>query len=250
SRSVDKEQFTRNIQDIEEEQMDIEDPAFVFGGSLVVQGEGFVEVVKTGADTKYGEIGDLVQSIDEGQNRLQKELQSLVKKLFVFSFILTLSIFIVVLFDTGAQLSDLLTGDVSGFFASGDVVQALLLALTMAIASIPEELPVVFSVFLIIGARKIAKQKALVRNMTSIESLGSANVICVDKTGTLTEGSLAVHSVYTGGELFEREETQGSDTQVRTFMERAVLAGERYSADPIETANKEYAKALDIDIDE
>ncbi len=241
SRSVKKEQFGGDIVDFREsEELDVENPALVFGGSLVVDGEVFVEILKTGRDTKYGQIGELVQSVEGGDNRLQREMQMLVRRLFMFSFGLTAAIFFVVLFDTGAEFSLLASGQIGAFLASGDALQALLLALTMAIASIPEELPVVFSVFLIVGARRIANQNALVRNMTAIESLGSANVICVDKTGTLTEGSLAVSHVYFAGETYATGEEPDTE-DYRFFLENIVLAGERYSADPIEQANQDYA---------
>jgi len=247
SRPVQKQQFAGDIGSYrEQEKLDTDNQSLVFGGSFVVEGEGFVEILKTGRDTKYGEIGELVQTIEEGDNRLQRELQMLVRRLFMFSFVLTFAMFVVVFFDTGANLGLLAEGQFVAFFASGDVVEALLLALTMAIASIPEELPVVFSVFLIIGARRIAAQNALVRNMTSIESLGSANVICVDKTGTLTEGSLSVSHVYHDGTVIERGEEPQTES-FQSFLKNTILAGERYSADPIEKANKEYVKEYGLD---
>jgi Ca2+-transporting ATPase len=146
----------------------------VFMGTTVLSGKGIMEVEKIGRETEFGKIGKALVEIDEGKTPLQKKLEDLSKRLAVIVLIICFLIF----------LSQILTG--------GEIYRAFKTSIVLAVAAIPEALPVIITVVLALGMKRILKKQGLVKTLLATEVLGSTSVICLDKTGTLTEGKMKV----------------------------------------------------------
>ncbi|MBE3559903.1 MAG: cation-translocating P-type ATPase [Ktedonobacteraceae bacterium] len=199
-----------------------DDLPFVFSGTLVTQGQGFARVLATGIDTELGKIGKALQTVTTEKTRLQQSTGRLVRLLAVSS--LLLCTLVVVLYG----------------LLRGDWLNGVLAGITLAMSLLPEEFPVVLTIFLALGAWRIAKQQVLTRRMPAIETLGATTVLCVDKTGTLTENRMAVQQLFADGASFnleEHEREQGSlPERFHDLVELAVLASQRDPFDPMERA--------------
>lgn len=184
--------------------------------TLVVRGRGTAEVVAIGANTSVGHIGAALSSIHRESTPLQQEMRRVVIVIAALSLASCMLM-------TGLYLA-----------TRGGWLDALLAGITLAMANIPEEFPVVLTVFLALGAWRMAQHKALVRRASAIEALGAITVLCTDKTGTLTENRMAVTELAMDGEH------SGLDTlrspAMRTLLEIAVLASQPQSHDPMERA--------------
>ncbi len=164
----------------------------VFAGTFVVKGTAEAVVVQTGQQTELGKIAKLVSGIKTEQTPMQKKLDSLGKKLGLMILILCLVVFVVVVFWVDeAQDKALLARLIFAFTA----------AVALAVAAIPEGLAFVVRISLALGARRMAHKNGLVRRLSAVEALGSTDVICSDKTGTLTRGEMTVRAIYSDGEL-------------------------------------------------
>jgi Ca2+-transporting ATPase len=155
-----------------------EDQPFVFSGTLVVQGQGIAEVVATGAATAMGRIGKALQTVEPQETRLQRETRRLVGQLLGVAIALCLGVI--------------------GYYGltRGNWLEGILAGLAMAMASLPNEIPVVLAIFLALGAWRFSKQRVLTRRTPVVETLGSATVLCVDKTGTLTQNRMSVQELF------------------------------------------------------
>lgn len=200
----------------------------VFQGTLVNQGEGYMIVEKTGNDTKYGKLGDLLEKIKTLETPLQNKVHNLVKYIAIVAFIVAASVTLYLSLQHG--------------FTKG-----LLSGLTIAIALIPEEFPVVFSVFLIMGVWRMTKQKTLIREMAMVEILGSTTVICTDKTGTLTEGKMTLKKIYFQDKILTPEEAKKHKEEFFDFIHTSLLSLEQVAIDPIEIEVQRYAQEIGID---
>src|SRR5574344_1685039 len=141
-----------------------------YAGTLVTQGTATILVTSTGINTEYGKIGNNIASVKEEKTPLQKETDSLVKTCAVIAFIL----FILVALITFLNLTDHAIKD--------RLIESILSGITLAMAMIPEEFPVILTVFLSMGAWRLAKNHALVKKLAKVETLGGVSVLCVDKT--------------------------------------------------------------------
>jgi len=204
----------------------------LFQGTMVVQGDGYMVVLATGGETHYGKLGNLLEKIVEEVTPLQRKINSLVRKLAIVAVLFSLFV--------GAIISQ-----------TQGLIRGLLGALTIAMSVIPEEFPVVFSVFLIMGVWRLSKRKALVRKMVMVESLGSVTVICSDKTGTLTEGKMSLQKIFLLNELIDLQAQEMPRSKIIPLIESAMLALERVAVDPIEIEVQRFVKAerlLPLDI--
>jgi len=199
----------------------------VFQGTLVNQGEGYIVVEKTGNNTEYGKLGDLLEEIKTLKTPLQKKVHNLVKYIAIVAFLVAASVTLYFSLQSG--------------FTKG-----LLNGLTIAIALIPEEFPVVFSVFLIMGVWRMTKHKTLIREMTMVEILGSATVICTDKTGTLTEGKMTLKKIYFKNKILTPNEAKKHKKDFLDFIHTSLLSLEQVAIDPIEIEVQRYAKEIGI----
>lgn len=193
---------------------------FVFSGTLVTQGQGIAEIQATAVRTELGKIGTALQTVKPEDTRLQKETGRLVRMFAVAG--LAVCALVVVLY---------------GFF-QGNWLSGLLAGIALAMSLLPEEFPVVLTVFLALGAWRIARRQVLTRRMPAIETLGSATVLCVDKTGTLTENRMSVHSLFANGTGYQvqADTHQPLPHQFDDLVELAVLASQQDPFDPMEQA--------------
>ena len=177
-----------------------------YSGTLVVKGRGRAEVTATGSRTEFGRIGQSLAGLDIEKTRLQRETARIVRVVAMFA--VTLCVLLAVYY----------------IATRGDWLAGVLAGITLAMAILPEEFPVVLTVFLALGAWRISQQAVLTRRMPAIETLGSATVLCVDKTGTLTENRMAV------------VDTIASDGDVARVLDAAALACELDPFDPMDRA--------------
>lgn len=202
-----------------------EDLPFVYSGTLVVQGQGVARVLATGAATELGKIGKALQTVEDEETGLHRETRRLVKVLAISGLALCV----------GAVIIYGLT--------RGDWLAGLLAGITLAMAMVPEEFPVVLTVFLALGAWRISKQNALTRRMPAIETLGSATVLCVDKTGTLTQNKMVVSQFYANGQwLTWRAPGQEFGEAFHEIIEYSMLASKKDPFDPMERALNEFGE--------
>ncbi len=197
-----------------------DDLPWMYSGSLVVQGSGLAQVLSTGRNTAIGGIGGALADIAAEPTRIQRETSRIVRRLAVAGLIT--STLLAVYY--GATRGDWLTGALAG--------------LTLAMSALPEELPVVLIVFLSIGAWRIARHGVLTRQMAAIEMLGAITVLCVDKTGTLTENRMAVREVSVRDKsivLMQLPDITLPEVFHET-LEYGMLAGHRDPFDPMEKA--------------
>jgi Ca2+-transporting ATPase len=157
---------------------------YCYAGTLVTQGTGTILVDKIGSATEYGKIGQNVISAPDSPTPLQKQTGKLVKLCAGIAAVLFALVGVVTYFN----IPDHILGD--------RIVESILSGITLAMAMIPEEFPVILTVFLSMGAWRLAKKHSLVRKLPSVETLGAVSVLCVDKTGTITMNKMTVRDTW------------------------------------------------------
>jgi len=198
-----------------------DDTPFLFSGTLVVAGQGMARVTATGPRSEIGRIGMALGTLATERSPLQKQTAALIRTLALLAFGMSLTLVLVL----G------LTG--------GDWLAAALAGIALAMAMLPEEYPVVLTVFPALGAWRLSKEKVLTRRVTAIESLGAASVLCVDKTGTLTENRMTVARLFAGDEHYVvRDATAAAELPeiFHALVEFSILSSEIDPFDPMEQA--------------
>jgi Ca2+-transporting ATPase len=198
---------------------------FVYAGTLVVEGAATAQVTATGERTEMGKIGRALGVAVAGETQLQRETRRLVWKLALMAGALSLAVVVI----HGLTRRDWLGGVLAG--------------LTLAMAILPNEFPVVVTVFLALGAWRLSRHRVLARRIPAVEALGSVTVLCVDKTGTLTQNRMVVNQIAVGGAMFDVDplgREPGSD-DLRAVIEHAALASRPDPFDPMEVALKKVA---------
>ncbi len=192
---------------------------FVYSGTLIVQGFGVGVVRATGIYTEIGKIGKALQTIEPEETLLQKETARLVKRLSIAG--LTLCVLVVIVY--GLTRHNFLNGILAG--------------IALAMAVLPEEFPVVLTVFLALGAWRISQKRVLTRRVPAVETLGSASVLCVDKTGTLTLNRMSVRTIFASGNYLDLTGPEASVTdEYHEVIEFGILASQIDPFDPMEKA--------------
>jgi Ca2+-transporting ATPase len=195
----------------------------LFSGTLVTAGQGLCEVVGTGMKTELGRIGNALQRIGPDATPLQIETGRAVRVLALAGLIACLMVVVIYALTRGGTVQTWKDG--------------LLAGITMAMAILPEEFPVVLTVFLALGAWRISRSRVLTRRMPAIEALGAATVLCVDKTGTLTENRMAVSRVIAGGHTVRVFDDACTWPEAcREVLRTSVLASRSDPFDPMERA--------------
>lgn len=195
---------------------------YCYAGTLVTQGSAYVHVEKTGISNEYGKIGRDVASAPIAKTPLQKQTGSLVKLSAGIAAILFALVSIV----TYINIPD--------HFFGARITESILSGITIAMAMIPEEFPVILTVFLSMGAWRLAKKQSLVRSLPAVETLGAMSVLCVDKTGTITQNRMTV------------QDTWAADGDDMHFFEVMGLACEANAYDPMEKAMIEFCESMGI----
>lgn len=197
-----------------------EDLPYLFSGTLVVRGLGVAEVSRTGLHTEIGKIGSSLRNIETEQTLLWKETRRVVRLIALAGLGLCAIVTLLYGLNTGKWIDSLLAG------------------LTLAMSILPEEMPVILTIFLALGAWRISKNNVLTRHVPVVETLGAATVLCVDKTGTLTQNSMTVSRLYAAGHFHEVPDNDGGvlPEDFHALVEYCILAGKKDPFDPMEKA--------------
>lgn len=174
----------KQLQPLHEEKKVSERSNMIFSGTNITKGNGIAVVTSIGMDTQIGKIAASLQEIKRELTPLQKRLNYLGKVIGSIVMIIAFGIFLIQIFQ-GAS-----------------ILETLILAVSLAVAAVPEGLPAVVTISLTIGIKRMLKRNALVRNLPSVETLGSTDVVCVDKTGTLTKNEMTVTTIYCDSALY------------------------------------------------
>ena len=202
----------------------------VFQGALVQSGQGLFETTAVGQHTRLGKIGTSLATIETEKTPLQLQIDQFVKRMAA----------------VGAVIFVLIWG--INYFQSRDVLGSLLKGLTIAMSVLPEEIPVAFATFMALGAWRLMKQGIIVKQTQTVEALGSATVICTDKTGTITENKMALHRLYVNESEEVLGENQWQNAPARRLIEVAMWASEPAPFDPMEKALHEaYRQSTEKD---
>ncbi len=172
-----------------------------FMGTLVNYGRGRGVVTSTGMRTQLGLIATMLQNVETEETPLQRRLDQLGRSLSIGSLILVAVVFIVALINQ-TNIGELFTSPLAYFkeFAE-QITEVFIIAISLAIAAVPEGLPAVVTISLALGMREMIQRHALIRKLSSVETLGSATTICSDKTGTLTQNEMTVTRVWADGQF-------------------------------------------------
>lgn len=187
---------------------------YCYAGTLVIQGTALILIEKTGTATEYGKIGADIAAAPDEASPLQKQTRHLVKLCAVIAGIMFLLAGVL----TYINLPDHTTAARS--------IESILSGITLAMAMIPEEFPVILTVFLSMGAWRLAKKKSLVRKLPAVEALGEISVLCADKTGTITTNQMKVQALWApAGNQAQLCEVMGLACEIKAFdpMEKAML---------------------------
>lgn len=203
-----------------------DDLPFIYSGTLVVQGQGIARVRETGIQTEMGKIGKALQTVEVEDTILQKETRRIVSKLTIVAIAICLTV--VVIYG----------------LSRGNWLQGFLAGIALAMAILPNEIPVVLAIFLALGAWRFSQQKVLTRRTPVVETLGSATVLCVDKTGTLTLNQMSVTQMFAGGKFYDLNlhEREKIPEDFHSLIEFGILASRKDPFDPMEKALQRIGK--------
>ncbi len=221
--SVDESMLTGESVPVRKEEGEAgNDAGKLFSSTLIVQGMCVALAVKVGRNTRIGEIGKSMEQEKGEKTQLQQEMGALVKRVGLVA--LLTCILVVIAF----------------VIVRGGFVEALLAGLSLAMAMLPEEFPVVFTVFTALGAWRMAKHRVLTTKPSAIETLGAATVLCSDKTGTLTLNKMSVKELYAHGEQFSLNDQAEQEIPEahHILVEYGILASQTDPFDPMEKAIK------------
>jgi P-type Ca2+ transporter type 2C len=202
----------------------------IFQGTTVASGMAIVTISAIGTQTKLGKIGKSIEGIAEEKTALELKLNSFVKKMALVG----LAVFLIVL--------------ALNYFKTYNLIDSLLKSLTLALSILPEEIPVAFTTFMAIGAWRMMKKGIIVKQTKTVETLGSATVICIDKTGTITENKMNLSKIFD----LKSQKTTTIDAALnedqKELIEIAMFASEPIPFDPMEVAlHNAYSKVMTND---
>ncbi len=201
-----------------------DDLPFVFSGTLVVGGQGIARVLEVGSQTEMGKIGKALQTLEPEDTPLQTETRRFVKNLAIVGVVLCAIVIV------GYGLT-------RGAVDNNNWVNGFLAGITLAMAILPEEFPVVLTVFLALGAWRLSKKNVLTRRVPAVETLGAATVLCVDKTGTLTMNRMTVCKLFANGSYHSiTSQRQAIPESFHEIVEFGILASKKEPFDPMEKA--------------
>jgi Ca2+-transporting ATPase len=164
----------------------------IFAGTAISFGRGTAVVVSTGMETEFGKIATMLQNTEDERTPIQVNLDQLGKKLGIFAISLAI---VMSIFQLVQKFS-------SGVLDTNTVMDIFIWGVALAVAVIPEALPAVVTISLALGVRRMVKRKALVRKLPAVETLGATNIICSDKTGTLTQDAMTIKKMYAGDTVY------------------------------------------------
>jgi Ca2+-transporting ATPase len=214
----------------------------VYGSTFITHGSGLAVVVSTGSRSEVGQIATTLGGMSERPTPFQVEVHKMARQMTLIIGILAVIVAVILYFVLHEPLVDV-----------------ALNTLSLAVATIPESLPIVLTFALALGARQMAREGAVVRNLSVVESLGSVDTVCTDKTGTLTQNRMVVKQLYAGGQLVSLSNGDYVDGEIHELLQAAVLCNEAtYDAgntptvlgDPVDTALLKAGQEAGLDIDQ
>ncbi len=211
----------------------------LFSSSLITYGRGKGIVVETGMNTEVGKIASIINSTEEGTTPLQEKLNKLGKTLGIAALVICVIIFIV------------------GIMYGKEPVHMFMTSVSLAVAAIPEGLAAVSTIVLAIGVQRMVKRNAIVKKLPAVETLGSASVICSDKTGTLTQNKMTVQKIFTNNYMIEVNKEIKINNELEKLIYISMLCNDtkvgpnnELTGDPTETALIDMGMKMDIDVEE
>ncbi|MBB1645454.1 MULTISPECIES: cation-translocating P-type ATPase [Sphingobacterium] len=198
----------------------------IYSGTLTVSGLAVFKVEKIGSETKLGKIGKSIQEIKEERSPLQIQITKFVKWMAVIGIVVFLMVW------------------AYSFWQSRNIIESLLVGLTLAMSILPEEIPVAFTTFMALGAWKLMREGIIIKRSSVVETLGSTTVICTDKTGTITENSMRLKALfdYKSNQVFDEERFNAPE--LSELIEFAMWSSEPVPFDPMEkTLHEIYEQA-------
>src|SRR5690625_4880117 len=203
----------------------------VYSGTLVISGLAVFKVEAIGTQTKIGSIGQSLSSLREERSPLQMQITKFVQYMAVIGFL----------------VFALVWG--YSYWQSRDLLESLLVGLTLAMSILPEEIPVAFTTFMALGAWKLMRDGLIIKRSSVVETLGSTTVVCADKTGTITENSMQLKSLYDYRTDQTFDETSFHASALFELIEYAMWASEPVPFDPMEqTLHRLYAQTQKKDL--
>ena len=193
----------------------------IYKGTMVMSGSSIAEVTEIGSNTVYGKIGTSLTDISTEKTPLQIQINKFVKVMVIFG-----------------SLAFLIVWGIN-FILTGDIMQSLLQGLTLAMSVLPEEIPVAFSTFMALGAYKLYRERVITKFPQTVETLGTATVICIDKTGTITENKMELAAVYDYSKDFSYD-LLNDQMPFNEVIEYAMWSSEPQPFDPMEISIHQY----------
>jgi Ca2+-transporting ATPase len=203
----------------------------IFSGTLVSSGMAIATVTQVGKATQLGKIGESLKNIKEELTPLQVQIRNFVKKMALIGLVVFLLVWAI------------------NFYQYKNLVSSLLKALTLAMSVLPEEIPVAFTTFMALGAWRLMRMGIIVKQTKTVETLGSATIICTDKTGTITENKMQLNKLYVhkNGTLYQN--VNENKEAVSELITTAMWASEPMPFDPMETElHDKYKSITDKDV--
>ena len=209
----------------------------LFSSSLITYGRGKGIVVETGMNTEVGKIAQIINQAEEGITPLQEKLNKLGKTLGIAALVICVIIFIV------------------GILYGKEPVHMFMTSVSLAVAAIPEGLAAVSTIVLAIGVQRMVKRNAIIKKLPAVETLGSASVICSDKTGTLTQNKMTVQKIFTNNYMIEVNKEIKINNELEKLIYIAMLCNDtkvgkdnELAGDPTETALIDMGMKMDVDV--
>jgi Ca2+-transporting ATPase len=251
SLKVEEAALTGESAPVEKSAAKLDNPELVIGdrknmaysGSSVTYGRGTGVVTATGMETEVGKIAARIAQNEAQETPLQRKLAEMSKYLSVGIIAISIIIFI------------------TGMIQGRDGLEMFLTAVSLAVAAIPEGLPAVITIVLALGVQKMAKRNAIIRKLSAVETLGSTEIICSDKTGTLTQNKMTVKQIYSNGQIWDAGDLSGQEPGLPVLMQVMALCNDvritrksqkqtEIMGDPTETALVEFASRRRLHKDE
>ncbi len=202
----------------------------IYRGTSITSGLAIVTVTAIGNNTRLGKIGASLESIKEEKTPLELQVNNFVKKMVLLGAIVFVIVWAI------------------NFARYPNILDSLLKALTLAMSILPEEIPVAFTTFMALGAWRLMKMGIVVKHMKTVETLGSATVICVDKTGTITENKMSLAKIFVPGAANSTDPTVTLNDKEKELIRLAMFASEPIPFDPMELAlHQAYAATTLVD---
>lgn len=199
-----------------------------FMSTLVTYGRGIGIVVNTGMNTEIGKIAKMLDSEDENTTPLQKKLAQLGKILGFAAVGISIIMFLISLFQ------------------GRDFLEMFMTSISLAVAAIPEGLPAIVAIVLALGVQRMIKEKAIIRKLPSVETLGSVNIICSDKTGTLTINKMTVKKYYVNGQIYNLKSIDIKNKETKLLTYGMILCNDATSKDGVQTGDPTEVALIDV----